>query len=378
MKNLRRLATGLMFAGLLSGCIVHAEPMHPRAVPQGSFYDVLTPYGDWVVVSGFGTVWRPHPHLVGPDFYPYFSGGHWEYTEYGWTWVSDWEWGWVPFHHGRWLVTAGYGWVWIPGDVWGPGWVDWRVGGGHVGWVPLGPPGVEVVVTAYHPRWVWLRTEHFGHRDFHHNRVMDAHDEDEAYHAAMPVPRGDRDVPRGPDPSLVAPGRQVTVVPIGPPRRLPEGAVAGERRIPPPPPQTVVPGAPSPTPPPPQTVVPSAPGPTPPPPQTAPPPPARVAPEERRAPTEAPPPARELERRQPAPLPPAREIERRQPLPPPQAQPQPVREPIERRQPVAPPPQLRAPPPGQVQPAAPQPAPGKKKTEPVGPPPPPPKAKQRK
>ena len=30
--------------------------------------------------------------------------GHWLQTEYGWTWISDWDWGWAPFHYGRWLA----------------------------------------------------------------------------------------------------------------------------------------------------------------------------------------------------------------------------------------------------------------------------------
>jgi hypothetical protein len=65
-------------------------------------------------------------------------------TEYGWTWVSDWDWGWAPFHYGRWLTIGGYGWCWVPGTIWGPAWVSWRYGGGYAGWAPLPPPGVTV------------------------------------------------------------------------------------------------------------------------------------------------------------------------------------------------------------------------------------------
>jgi hypothetical protein len=57
----------------------------------------------------------------------------------GWTWVSEWEWGWAPFHYGRWYCHAHHGWVWIPGTVWGPAWVAWRCGDGFVGWAPLSP-----------------------------------------------------------------------------------------------------------------------------------------------------------------------------------------------------------------------------------------------
>jgi hypothetical protein len=65
--------------------------------------------------------------------------GHWVYTEDGWFWVSDYEWGWAPFHYGRWVRHARYRWVWIPDTVWAPAWVTWRHGDDVVGWAPLGP-----------------------------------------------------------------------------------------------------------------------------------------------------------------------------------------------------------------------------------------------
>jgi translation initiation factor IF-2 len=30
------------------------------------------------------------------------------------------------------------GWYWTPSSIWGPAWVSWAVGGGYVGWCPLG------------------------------------------------------------------------------------------------------------------------------------------------------------------------------------------------------------------------------------------------
>lgn len=65
-------------------------------------------------------------------------------TEYGWTWVSDWDWGWAPFHFGRWAVMTGLGWGWVPGTQWGPAWVSWRAGGGFVGWAALPPRGTSI------------------------------------------------------------------------------------------------------------------------------------------------------------------------------------------------------------------------------------------
>ncbi len=56
--------------------------------------------------------------------------------------MSDYSWGWAPFHYGRWAYTGGYGWGWIPGRTYSGAWVTWRTGGagyGYVGWAPLGP-----------------------------------------------------------------------------------------------------------------------------------------------------------------------------------------------------------------------------------------------
>lgn len=100
-----------------------------------TFYDTLSPYGNWVQDPDYGYVWIPR---VGHDFRPY-TRGHWVMTEYGNLWVSNYSWGWAPFHYGRWEDTEYYGWVWIPGHDWGPAWVCWRSGGGYYGWAPLGP-----------------------------------------------------------------------------------------------------------------------------------------------------------------------------------------------------------------------------------------------
>jgi hypothetical protein len=109
----------------------------PQAAAQ--FQDSLAPYGTWVDDDAYGRVWQPSADTVGADFSPYATGGHWSLTEYGWTWISEWDWGWAPFHYGRWLPLADRGWCWIPGTLWGPAWVSWRAGGGYVGWAPLPP-----------------------------------------------------------------------------------------------------------------------------------------------------------------------------------------------------------------------------------------------
>ncbi len=110
------------------------------------FYSSLSPYGQWVNVADYGMCWRPVGMPIGWRPYAY---GHWVWTEYGWTWVSNYPWGWAPFHYGRWMSNPELGWVWVPGYVWAPAWVQWRWGGGYVGWAPM-PPGfhfrVDVVV----------------------------------------------------------------------------------------------------------------------------------------------------------------------------------------------------------------------------------------
>ncbi len=112
----------------------------PPAVTYQSFYTELSPYGQWVYTAEYGNVWVPS---AGADFQPYGSSGHWVLTEFGWTWVSDYNWGWAPFHYGRWEFDGLMGWYWIPGYEWAPAWVSWRSSPGYYGWCPLGPNYVE-------------------------------------------------------------------------------------------------------------------------------------------------------------------------------------------------------------------------------------------
>jgi hypothetical protein len=65
-----------------------------------TFYDQLSPYGQWINDPDYGYVWMPD---ASADFKPYATDGHWVYTDEGWTWDSDYPWGWAAFHYGRWL-----------------------------------------------------------------------------------------------------------------------------------------------------------------------------------------------------------------------------------------------------------------------------------
>jgi hypothetical protein len=101
----------------------------------------LAPYGHWVDDSYYGRIWVPARTVVGADFSPYVSAGHWELTsDDQWLWVSDYPFGWVTFHYGRWVWGSSAGWGWVPGYRYAPAWVDFRIGtGGYVGWGPASP-----------------------------------------------------------------------------------------------------------------------------------------------------------------------------------------------------------------------------------------------
>jgi hypothetical protein len=117
------------------------------------FYDQLSPYGAWVSYPQYGYVWVPTavPH----GFRPYGSGGHWVYTSDGWTWVSNYNWGWAPFHYGNWFYDDSYGWMWAPGYDWAPAWVTWGEYNNNYCWAPIGP-GINISVGSYRaPAYYW-------------------------------------------------------------------------------------------------------------------------------------------------------------------------------------------------------------------------------
>jgi hypothetical protein len=117
----------------------------------------LSPYGRWVETPEYGRVWVPGN--VNASWRPY-TYGHWVYTDWGWTWVSDEPWGWATYHYGRWWWGAGVGWYWVPGRRWGPAWVSWRWSAGYVAWVPL-VPRRAVLWGVGSPYWVTVQSAHF-------------------------------------------------------------------------------------------------------------------------------------------------------------------------------------------------------------------------
>lgn len=118
------------------------------------FYDELSPYGYWDYDNNYGDIWYPRAER---DFRPYSSNGYWAMTQYGNTWVSNYPWGWAPFHYGRWVHTPHNGWGWIPGYEWGPAWVEWRSGNGYYGWAPMAPR-LSVNISVGIPINFWIFT----------------------------------------------------------------------------------------------------------------------------------------------------------------------------------------------------------------------------
>jgi hypothetical protein len=133
-------------------------------------YDYLSPFGSWIDLDPYGYVWCPR-HM-GYRWRPY-ADGHWIWTDYGWTWLSDYDWGWMPFHYGRWGWDDDCGWFWVPGTVWGPAWVTWRWSDLYLGWAPI-PPGLEfragmdfdaLFMGIPYDFWVFVGCAHFMDRD---------------------------------------------------------------------------------------------------------------------------------------------------------------------------------------------------------------------
>ncbi|HEY3816599.1 MAG TPA: DUF6600 domain-containing protein [Polyangiaceae bacterium] len=129
------------------------------------FHQALDSHGTWVDDPTYGTVWVPAAAEVGPTYTPYSTAGHWAYdANDDYVWVSDYDWGWAPYHYGRWVEIEGRGWSWIPGRVYRGAWVTWGADGGYgtVGWAPMPPEfvwrgGVAVSYTYSGPaRWSYV------------------------------------------------------------------------------------------------------------------------------------------------------------------------------------------------------------------------------
>jgi hypothetical protein len=221
-----RLLTGAVVVaiGLASPGVARAQGIDDAAGDQPVTMDDLQqatePYGEWLDTTEYGHVWRPDPAVVGDDFEPYLTNGHWISADEGWAFESAWLWGWATFHYGRWLWDArGTRWLWTPDLTWGPAWVQWRTAADSVAWVPLAPRTVTVDPRVYAPLWIAVETHSFLRPDLARYRIA-ASSRVLAGHAAPPAlpPRTGPPAPlrRGPPRTTIAASR-----PAPPPRAAP-------------------------------------------------------------------------------------------------------------------------------------------------------------
>jgi hypothetical protein len=116
------------------------------------FYDRLSSDGRWFYEDNYGYVWQPNVAESTPDWRPY-ADGHWVWTDRGWYWNSDEDFGWATYHYGRWIFLGQVGWIWVPGSQWAPAWVSWRHtdDDDYVGWAPLPPESRFNAEIGFHP-----------------------------------------------------------------------------------------------------------------------------------------------------------------------------------------------------------------------------------
>jgi probable HAF family extracellular repeat protein len=126
--------------------LAQAQPQAPQPEAQSQsegtgddysvFYSRLSSDGDWVEAGDYGYCFKPH--VAQGDWAPY-RDGHWVWTDRGWFWYSNENFGWATYHYGRWVRISGQGWCWVPGNEWAPAWVSWRQSSEYAGWAPLPP-----------------------------------------------------------------------------------------------------------------------------------------------------------------------------------------------------------------------------------------------
>ncbi len=105
----------------------------------------LAQHGRWQSTS-LGDVWIPAV-AEREEFVPFVTHGQWAQSERGPRWASEFSWGPIVFHYGRW-VRVGALWAWRYDGDYAMAPVSWRTSGAHVGWSPLGSD-----------EWCWLAFE---------------------------------------------------------------------------------------------------------------------------------------------------------------------------------------------------------------------------
>ncbi len=144
------------------------------AVSFDTFYDNLSPYGEWIELEPSVVVWRPT--AVSRHWKPY-AMGEWIWTDQGWYWNSYEPFGWATYHYGRWFLDDYYGWVWLPDYEWAPSWVEWRHSDVYIGWAPLPPyavfkrnHGIRFTISwhSHENHWHFVSYNYFGRPNIHY------------------------------------------------------------------------------------------------------------------------------------------------------------------------------------------------------------------
>jgi len=97
----------------------HDRYLSQKSNPSPYSYGVsdLNYYGSFMNVAGYGNCWQPY--FSGAGWNP-FMNGSWLWYPTGYTWVSSYPWGFMPYYYGSWnYVGGGTGWCWSPGSNWG-------------------------------------------------------------------------------------------------------------------------------------------------------------------------------------------------------------------------------------------------------------------
>ena len=97
--------------------------------------------GTWYNVPDQGTIWSPYD-ASNPGWDPYGSGYWMWMPQYGYSWISGYGWGYMPFQCGMWNFYANFGWGWAPGMGGCMPW--WRRGF-------YGGPNIGMGFGGYHP-----------------------------------------------------------------------------------------------------------------------------------------------------------------------------------------------------------------------------------
>ncbi len=94
---------------------------------SGAGWSDLDNAGGWYPLPGYGMVWQPYG--VGADFDPY-GYGTWANFGGGYSFISGYSWGWLPFNCGAWSYIGSFGWGWSPG-LYGCGGFGFGIGYGY-------------------------------------------------------------------------------------------------------------------------------------------------------------------------------------------------------------------------------------------------------